>query len=285
MCVQGPIAATISDLELAYRVMGKPEPDHPIGSLFSPPKPFTGPRPKIMGIFEPWFNRADPEVLTRCNQVKEYMVKVLGYEVVSIELPYLPEGQLAHAATTLSEMSTILQMQFPGRPWLTDLTAATKILALVGAQTPAYDYILAQRLRNLLMSHLSFLWKKYPGLVIITPTTPMAGWPIEKESDLKYGVSDGNSSIRNMEYIWLANTTGCPAIACPIGYVEPKSGKGKGELPVSIMAMGEWGAEDALIEWGRDVEKWLIEDYPGGRRHPASWVDVFANAKAKTNGT
>jgi Asp-tRNA(Asn)/Glu-tRNA(Gln) amidotransferase A subunit family amidase len=165
----------------------------------------------------------------------------------------------------------------PSRHWLTDLTAANKVLLTVAAQTPSQDYILAAKLRQLLMSHLAFLFQKYPGLVIVTPTTPIHGWPIEQEADLKYGMSDTNLSLRNMEYIWLANFAGCPAISCPVGYVAPK--KGTGDVPIGIMGMGEWGSEDALIEWGRDAERWLNEEYPGGRKRPGAWEDVLENAK------
>lgn len=37
--VSGPLAATMSDLEIAYRVMAVPDPEHPILSLFTPPGP------------------------------------------------------------------------------------------------------------------------------------------------------------------------------------------------------------------------------------------------------
>lgn len=279
--VIGPLAASISDLEVAYRVMAMPSPTHPIGSLFKQPRAIQGERPKIIGIYEPWFERADPEVKRVCQQVVQYFRESLGYEVVNIEIPYLIEGQKAHAFTILSEMATAAKGLFhPSRPWLTDLTAPNKVLLTVGSQTPAHDYILSARLRHLLMSHLAFLFKKHPGLLIVTPTTPIAGWPIDQEGDLKYGVSDGNLSLRSMEYIWMANFTGCPAISCPVGYVSPA--KGSGDLPVGLQAIGEWGSEDALIEWGRDAEKWLNEMYPGGRRHPAVWEDVLENAKTAT---
>jgi len=258
--------------------MALPIPTHPVSSLFKQPKPLEGSRPKIMGIYGPWFERADLQVKSLCHQVVQYLRESLGYEVVEIEIPYLSEGQSAHAITILSEMATTAKSQFhPSRPWLTDLTAANKVLLSVGSQTPAPDYILAARLRHLIMSHLAFLYQKHPGLVIVTPTTPIAGWPIGQEGDLKYGFTDANLSLRNMEYVWLANFTGCPALSCPVGYVSPA--KGSGDIPVGFHAMGEWGSEDALIEWGRDAEKWLNEKYPGGRRHPAVWEDVLENAK------
>jgi len=284
VCVLGPVAATVSDLEVAYKVSAIPDPSSPIGSLFTPPKPVNNARPKILGIFDPWFQRADSKVLTRCNQVVEYMVKNLDYEVVPIEIPYLPEGQLAHALTTLAEMAKNLKSgSGPNRYWLKDVSAPTKILATVGSQTPAGDYMLAQKMRHLLMSHMASLFKKNPGLLVITPTTPMAGWPIADEGDLRYGASDANQSIRNMEYIWLSNMTGCPSITCPVGYVEPE--KGTGDVPVGLLAMGEWGSEDALLEWGRDAERWLTDEYPGGRRRPAAWEDVIKNALALKAGS
>jgi Asp-tRNA(Asn)/Glu-tRNA(Gln) amidotransferase A subunit family amidase len=131
----------------------------------------------------------------------------------------------------------------------------------------------------MLMQHLAFLYQKYPGLIILTPTTPMNGWAIAKEVDLKYGITDGNTSIRNMEYVWLANFCGNPAISCPVGYAEPA--KGKGRIPVGLMAMGEWGAEDQLLDWGKECEGYLNGVYPGGRQRPANWEDVVVLAQGK----
>jgi Asp-tRNA(Asn)/Glu-tRNA(Gln) amidotransferase A subunit family amidase len=188
---------------------------------------------------------------------------------------------VAHAFTILSEMANRARQNPSSKSnWLSGLNPANKVLLAVGNQTPARDYLLAQQLRQMLMQHLAFLYQKHPGLIIITPTTPMAGWPIAKEGDLKHGVTDGNTSIRNMEYVWLANFCGNPAISCPVGYVDPV--KGRGKVPVGLMAMGEWGSEDALLAWGREAEAYLNESYAGGRQRPPNWVDVVAEGKIKT---
>lgn len=58
------------------------------------------------------------------------------------------------------------------------------------------------------------------------------------------GLSDANMSVRSMTYVWLANFVGCPAISIPVGKaVDEGEGKGLGEVPVGLMAMGEWGDE------------------------------------------
>ncbi|KAF2471099.1 glutamyl-tRNA amidotransferas-like protein subunit A [Lindgomyces ingoldianus] len=263
--VQGPLAANMTDLEISYRILAQPDPSHPLSRQFDPPKLLSTPRKKILGICKPWFDRADPEVKAVCQAAIDYFVSKLSYQVIDISLPLIHEGQLAHAMTILSECVT-------AQPSVTNLTAANKILLKVAAQTPARDFLLAQRLRNLLMQHLAHLFTTYPGLIIVTPTTPNAGWAI-KPGDLSYGLMDGNMQVRNMEYVWLANFTGIPCISFPIGYVDAKQGDGR--VPIGLSGNGEWGCEDALIEFGYDGEAWLNEGFEGGRARPRDWVDVL----------
>jgi Asp-tRNA(Asn)/Glu-tRNA(Gln) amidotransferase A subunit family amidase len=282
--VTGPLAASMSDLEAAYRIMATPNASEPKCAHFSPPGTVSPSRPKVIGIYKEWFDRADGPSLKICSQVVDYYKTKLGYEIVSIEIPYAPEGQLAHAMTILSEMAIRARINpHNASNWFSGLNPANKVLLAVGNQTPAYDYLLAQQLRQMLMQHLAFLYQKYPGLIIVTPTTPMQGWKIAKEGDLKHGVTDGNTSVRSMEYVWLANFTGNPAISVPVGYIEPAQGKGK--IPIGLMAMGEWGSEDELIAWGKESEGWLNGSYPGGRQRPENWVDVVENAKVKMGDT
>ena len=278
--VGGPLAGNMSDLEAAYRTMAKPNPSDPVCSLFNPPGP-SRPGSKVLGVYKDWLDRAEPSVLELCNSALEFYKNKLGYEVIEIEIPYIPQGQIAHAFTILAEMAIRLRTKVSSKSnWLADVNPGNKLLLSVADQTPARDYLLAQQLRNLLMQHLAFLYKTHPGLIIITPTTPLPGWPITSAASLTHGMQDGNRTVRNMEYVWLANFCGNPAISCPVGYAE--AAKGKGSVPVGLMAMGEWGAEDELIAWGKDCEKWLNEGYVGGRQKPENWVDVLELSQGKS---
>jgi Asp-tRNA(Asn)/Glu-tRNA(Gln) amidotransferase A subunit family amidase len=287
--VTGPLAATMADLEIAYRVMAIPDPDDPLSSLFAPPGPSITIDPKQTKYFttaqREWIHVDDKAQAAWDNAI--HYLEQNGYEEVSVELPYLSGGQTAHAMTILAEM-TIRARADATNPdnFFSGLNPANKVLLAVGDVTPARDYLLAQQLRNMLMEHLAFLYKKYPGLLIITPTTPMAGWPIRSEADLTHGVTDGNTSVLSMQYVWLANFCGNPAISVPYGYVEPI--KGEGKIPLGLMAMAEWGGEDELLAWGRVMEEWLAlkNDKPegrggGGRVRPANWVDVLASVQGK----
>lgn len=79
-----------------------------------------------------------------------------------------------------------------------------------------------------------------------------------------------------MTYVWLANFTGCPALTIPVGRVKPAEGEGM--VPVGMMAMGEWGGEEELMEWGRHGEEWAWSE-EGRMGKPANWVDVLGLTK------
>lgn len=290
--VYGPMASSIDDLALAYRVMATPAPadqDHVSASFPHPATTITSasPRPKnkTIGIFSAWIDRAEPPVRAAFDAALAHYRKH-GYTTVDISIPYLPEGQRAHVLTIMSMIAAGIDPRDIAR-----LAAPNKVLVSMGMwQITAQDFLAAQRLRNLLVTHLAHLFRKHPGLLILSPTTPIPGWRIETDSELSRGLSDGKSSVRNMEYVWLANFTGCPAISCPAGYTRDQS-----KVPIGVMAMGEWGAEEDLIAFARDGEDILgwEENRPAagvGAGQPAAtglgipsgersfWEDVIGSA-------
>lgn len=268
--VVGPMTANMLDLELAYRIMAAPDPSHPTQSSFPSPNPApTTPKHKILGICTPWISRSDPAIQTLFLTTLTHLTQTLSYTLVEIPLPFLPEGQMAHAMTILAEIATL-------KTPLHKLSAPNKILLSTGKNTPAPDLLQAQKLRHLIMQHLSHLYEQHPGLIILTPTTPNAGWPIHP-GDQAYGASHANMSVRAMEYVWLANFSGCPALNAPMGYV--KAEQGEGRVPAGIMGMGEWGSEEELVGFGYDLERYLQDGYEGGRPRPEAFVDVMDMAK------
>ena len=255
----------MADLETFYRVLAQPDPSQYASRLFKAPGLANEKKHnKTLGICKKWFDRADPAVQECCQAALKWFTAERGYTIVDIDIPLLHEGQLAHAMTILAEGAASIKS-------VANLTAANKVLMRVAQQTPATDFLLAQKLRNLLMQHLAHLYAQHPGLIIVTPTTPNAGWPIG-DGELAYGMSDANTQLRNMEYVWLANFTGVPCIQFPVGFVQ---GKGEGRVPVGLMGHGEWGSESGLVEFGFEGERWVGEGLVGGRVRPKGWVDVL----------
>ncbi|KAL2017386.1 hypothetical protein VTK56DRAFT_2229 [Thermocarpiscus australiensis] len=279
--VIGPMSSTAADLTIAYRLMAQSNPEDPAQSLFAvsiPPEPSAN---KYLGICREWVATASPDVKRIFDDAVAHLRAHMGYETVDIKLPFLREGQVAHAATCLTEAAQDARSRArdPSR-YLSLLSHPNSVLVAVGAQTPAVDFLAYGQIRQVIMQHLAFLYEKYPGLLVLAPTTPRAGWPIHPD-DLKYGSSDANLTIVNMRFAWYANTSGCPAVTCPAGYVDPSPQGEGGKLPVGLMAMGEWGAEEQLLAFAGDVERYLNETYPGGRRRPAEWADVIGLAREK----
>ncbi|RFN46288.1 hypothetical protein FIE12Z_9442 [Fusarium flagelliforme] len=252
--VQGPLAIDMQSLVAAYEAIAEPYPSTQFPPLALQPSP---PVTKVLGIFDAWISRAAPGVQSLVRGLVESLAAKHGYTLVPIDIPFPAEGQMAHALTVLTDASTLL-FDTSG------ITPANRILLALGRTTPSTDYLLAQKLRGMLMQHLAHLWKTYPGMMIITPTTACAGSPIRGgKSELSYGVNDGNYTLQSMEYVWLANFCGLPAITVPAGYVIPEGSKDagdvadrdvEGKIPVGLMATGEWCSEDALLQFGFDAE-------------------------------
>ncbi|KAI0161200.1 amidase signature enzyme [Xylariaceae sp. FL1272] len=259
VCVIGPMAATAADLTIAYRVMSAPNPDDALQSSFAPSIPPSPTAKRTIGICAEWNARASPVVREVTEKAIAYFADKLDYEIVDIHIPYLQEGQWAHGAWALSESVDHLRSRLREKAMST-INSANKVL------------ISYSQIRGLLMDHLAFLFKKHPGLLIVTPTTAELGWKIHP-LDEAYGFSDGNLTMRM--YIWLASSTGCPAVSAPVGYAEPEQGEGK--LPIGLMALGEWGAEEQLLAWAGEAEGYL--NGVCGRRRPEAWADVINLAK------
>ncbi len=120
-----------------------------------------------------------------------------------------------------------------------------------------------------------------PSLIVVTPTTAAPGWPIRGgDTELVTGLADANTSSRNAEYTPLANFTGCPSLQTPIGYVQAEGGGG--HVPIGIIGMGQWGADEELVGFGYDVERWIREGRHGGTKMPETWLDVPNLAKDDT---
>lgn len=275
VAVCGPLSPNIDDLALAYRIMAQPCPQDPVNKMFHHTTTRqalhvddTGKR--YLGIDREWVALSDPEVLDMFNAAVRYYAEVQGYEVVDIKIPLNGVNEMAFTLTILAETMTAIQPEM-----VKQLQYPNQILLNVsGFHATAQDLLACNRLRDRAMRHMAWLWEKYPGMLMLTPTTPCAGWKIRKPSDVTdgYGASDPDTSLRSMEYSCFANWVGTPAISCPMGYA-------KSNIPVGIMALGEWGSEEQLIRFAERHEGLLGE---AGVRRPTgdgNWVDVLSKAK------
>lgn len=270
--VIGPLAADLRSLAAVYQLVAAPGPDTHFpapGQLDLTPAP--GATKKALGVCEAWFARADPPVQRRCRALLDRLVTQSDYTIVPIDIPFLAEGQTAHAMTILTDAAAVLTDT-------ANIAPANRILLSIGRATPATDYLRAQKLRRLLMAHLAALWRDRPGMIIVTPTSACAGWPIASSEDMRSGFSDGDTTLRTMEYVWLANFAGVPSLSVPAGYVEgevPTESGEPGSVPVGLMGHADWADEAALLQWGLEAEE-AGADF---QVRPPIWEDVIERAR------
>ena len=151
ICVLGPLAATVSDLTIAYRLMSAPNPDDVVQGAFAASVPPHPEAKKTIGIHRAWFDQASPQVLEATRKAVDYFSEKLGYEIVDIEIPYLEEGQYAHSAWALTEaVNHIRDAGWNPTGSLSMLNHCNKLLLSVGACTSGVDMIKQGKLRELL---------------------------------------------------------------------------------------------------------------------------------------
>lgn len=113
--VNGPMAADMESLATLFETIAEPHPASPFAFPSVPRLPSAAKmleldptRPKILGLCRAWFDDCAPEVRQLCQQMVDDMVSTQGYKVVDVEIPFLQEGQFAHALTVLTDASTLL---------------------------------------------------------------------------------------------------------------------------------------------------------------------------------
>lgn len=113
--VNGPLAADMESLATLFAVVAEPHPASPfalpgVPRLPSPQRLLdaAAPRPKVLGVCQAWFDDCAPAVRVLCQAMVDALVAKEGYTVVDVDIPYLKEGQMAHAMTVLTDAATLL---------------------------------------------------------------------------------------------------------------------------------------------------------------------------------
>jgi Asp-tRNA(Asn)/Glu-tRNA(Gln) amidotransferase A subunit family amidase len=256
----GPLGATVRDVAAAYALIAGTDPEDP-ATAGQPAVHLEGfEQPALegirLGIARPWFEDADPDVVSRCDEAVRALVDV-GATVVEIPSPDLNTLLWTHTVLILSEMATTL------RPYLREdarrfgLDVRTNLA--IGQFFESTDYVHALR-------HKFRLTREYLRLmqqvdVIVTPTTAATASPIPEHA-LPGGESNLPLSDALMRFVRVGNLTGFPALAVPCGY--DRSG-----LPVSLQLLGRPWEEPLILRAGRVVER-AFE-----RRHPKRLVRLL----------
>lgn len=249
----GPIASTARDCATLYRLMAGPDPLDP-GTAAQPAphlrgldRGWAGLR---IGVYRPWFEHADPEVVARCDAALTTF-RAAGATVVEVDLPELDLANLAHVVTIAVEMAASQRAWFAANRDRYALDTRLN-LSLAGSLT-SVDYVHAQRVRGRIVQHVESALSSVD--LLATPATACVAPPIRPDA-LAGGESDMVTLSRIMRFAPLANLTGHPAISFPVGY----SGEG---LPIGLQLVGRPWCEHTLLRAAHAAEPLIERRAPG----------------------
>jgi aspartyl-tRNA(Asn)/glutamyl-tRNA(Gln) amidotransferase subunit A len=220
----GPLADSIENLDVAYRVMSDDETDEPI---------IKGLR---LGIPQPWCHEAPMEErVARSFETSIDVLRGLGHTVTPVEMPdVVPAPELIHAiAGEINDVHSGFRAR--GLAYGEDVARRLEDCAAVTSEQieAGIDW------QRMIRSRFSEAFESHD--LLITPTSPATRKEI------------GNDSIGDRHYravlSWftaVVNHSLHPAIALPLA--------GSGDPAISLQAIGSLGSETGLIGFGRSLE-------------------------------
>ncbi len=241
----GPLGATALDTAIGYALCAGPDPRDRF-TTNQPPvalddfhnTDLSGVR---LGIYEPWFNDADSDVVKQCEATMQVLEEA-GAVRTSVDIPGLEESRLAHAVTILTEMATAMNPYYDEHR--TDFAHPTRVNLVLAREFTNIDYINAQRVRTEALA----TWKRVLSEVdvVMTPSVACTVPRLTPGSE-SYGESDLYTVTSLMHYVIPGNFCGLPAISFPAGY-DPQG------LPVGLQAIGRHWEEQLLLRIAHTAE-------------------------------
>ena len=249
----GPMGATIDDVALGYSLIaGSDTKDD--ASLEQPNvhlkdylnSNLTGLR---VGVFTPWFNHADKEVVEHCTKALK-MLESQGATRHEINIKNLDAQRIAHTVTIASEMLTAMSEEHDKDS--SRFALDTRINLAIASTFSSTDYVKAQQVRSVAIKAFMDAFEDVD--VIITPSSAVTA-PKINEKALPAGESNLSVLTEIMRFATAGNLTGLPALTVNAGYSE------KG-LPIGVQLMGRPWEEHTLLRMGRVIDKATTKKEP-----------------------
>ena len=242
----GPIGRTVRDVALAYRaIAGVDAADENTHHQPAPKMPQlqNGDLSKVsLGIFRPWFDDADADVVAACQRVLDTLAG-LGASVRDVQIPDLHLVRPVHAVTAAVEWAEAFREQFAKDPAV--FGHDVRLLLELARSLEPTDYLHAQRLRRRIASTFAAALREVDA--IVTPTTAISAPPVPNNA-----LGSGESDLAGLEqlsrFVTVSNLTGFPAISLPAG-VDARG------LPIGIQLIGPPWREDLLLEIAAVIER------------------------------
>ena len=249
----GPIAATARDCAIGYMALAGPDPRYE-PSLGQPDPHLSGfddldLNGMRIGVFSPWFDDADPELVQCCRAMLDNLV-ALGATLIEVEIAELELARLAHTISITSEMVCSMETEYDQDRSRFGLDIRTNMV--ISRSFTGRDYVRAQQARTRVAAIFAAVLEQVD--VIATPTTGITA-PAIHPGALSHGESNLTVLGAIMRYAFPANLIGLPAISFPAGY-------DANTMPIGMQIMGRPWAEHTLLRLANAAESQLVRTGP-----------------------
>jgi aspartyl-tRNA(Asn)/glutamyl-tRNA(Gln) amidotransferase subunit A len=236
----GPIARSASDCALVMGAIAGHDPKDESSLRAKLAWDAKGAKAKLkIGVVKASYEGVQTEV--RANfEASMKALQALGHQLVELELPDLPYGQVVSTIVDAEGASAFEDLLTSGKA--KDLRCvADHIGGYEGAATLAVDYLRAMRVRKMIRVALSELLSTKVSM-LAAPSRATVAPPVDvKFRDAYPGVKSGPSIIGG------TNAAGLPAIALP-------NGAGLKGLPTGIQIVGATLADRDVLALGEQLQ-------------------------------
>lgn len=236
----GPITKTVEDNAVIYDALT----DRSIAE-----KLIETPASDVKGIkiglpITYFYENIHPEIRGEIENLIQ-LLTCLGAEITEVDaiVPEIDESMQISAALDRSEAYIINREIVHDDTNL--LGEETRKRILQGADYRAFEYILAQQLKEKLIKKYKEVFKTVD--LLLTPTVPILPTKIGQEEII---LEDKVMNIREalMKFTFIANYIGIPSISLPCGV----SNEG---FPIAVQLMGSWEQEETLYTVANTIER------------------------------
>jgi len=264
----GPMAGSAVDAALFYEVIGKPVADHFYSKMYGP-----APLPPAhcfdfnlvddlsdlrLGVYQQWFDDCHPEVQAKATEALKFLQQK-GATVVPITIPNLEVFGRAHAVSISVEFASVHDSQVFEAP--KTLEPSTQIQLAIGATMTGNEFHASQWVRGWATAMMEDLFREHELSGIFTPTLGTLPPPMPSAAKAT-GESNTALVISLLQYIFLGNLCGLPAISMPAGL-------SKDGLPVGVHFMGKQWDEHVCLRVANAM------DIPHFRSVPPNFVNLL----------
>jgi amidase len=236
MCVEGPMARSVADLRIAYRLLAGWHPNDP----FSVPAALEGPavsRKKAAIVTTMPFSTL-PESTVAAIRRAGRELEAAGWEIEEATPPELARVNEIWGHVLNADLQQLLPLLAPVMS-VSVLGLLRGLLRRFDPATKTITEIYAERDR--LAVAWSAFFQEYP--VVIGPTWADVPFLHDADLDPESGIE---MTLRRLQFITPGNLLGIPAVALPMGVVDG--------LPTGVQVYAERWREDLCLEVASVIE-------------------------------